>query len=161
MFQALKQLLADSGEIRIVLRADGDNMKVIVSPTKAGDKSKPVLASPLALCASAEELDAGFIEAISTYTASHKSLAEQAEATATILKEAERAQVKKATVKTVAKPGSTKPSVQSDVSLVDAGGDDEHGTETEKSSSVTLPASTSNDSKDGAAVSDLTAFLMD
>ncbi|WP_062644698.1 PRTRC system protein E, partial [Caballeronia arationis] len=60
---------------------------------------------PLALTATAPELEAGFVDALATYTGAHASLAEQVAATAAILEAAKTTQVSKAT-KTLAKGGS-------------------------------------------------------
>ncbi|WP_414224941.1 PRTRC system protein E [Cupriavidus necator] len=62
----------------------GDAMAVVVAPvvSKAADAA---LATPLALTASPAELDEGFAQAIASVSVSHRSLAEQVEATASIL----------------------------------------------------------------------------
>ncbi|MGT2460196.1 PRTRC system protein E (plasmid) [Cupriavidus basilensis] len=51
---------------------------------------------PLVLTATAAELDAGFIEALASFTASRRSLAEQVEATAAVLAAAKSTQTQKA-----------------------------------------------------------------
>lgn len=156
MFQALKQLLATSGEIKLTIRADGDNLKVIVIPTTTDAKSEIALARPLVMCGTVEELDAGFLEAIQGFTATRTSLAEQVVATNTILKAAEQAQAKKATTRSTVKPapgkpGTAKPTVDSDVQIDDSGIDDEGDGATQGQNTVTLPASNASESKPESA----------
>ena len=162
MFQALKQMLATSGEIKLTIRADGDKLKVVVIPTTTDAKSEIALARPLVMCGTAEELDLGFLDAIQGFTATRTSLAEQVVATNTILKEAEQAQAKKATTRSTVKaatgkPGSAKPTVDSDVQIDDSGMDESEGAD--GSNTVTLPASSSSESKPASAPIDNLADL--
>lgn len=161
MFQELKPLLATSGEIKLTIRADGDKLKVIVIPTTTDAKSEIALARPLVMCDTAEELDAGFLEAIRGFTATRSSLAEQVVATNTILKAAEQEQAKKATTRSTlktasGKPGAVKPAVASGVQMDDSDleGDDEG--KASGGNTVTLPASNSSDAKpESASFTDL------
>ena len=146
MFVELKQLLATCGEIKLTIRADGDNMKVVVSPTVTDPKAEIALSRPLGLCTTAEELDAGFMQAIRNYTAARSSLDEQVTATTTVLKAAEQEQAKKAVTRTNVKPGAgkpgAKPSVDVDVPLSDQeDGESNGGSGGQGNSTVTLPAS--------------------
>lgn len=161
MFQALKQLLATSGEIKLTVRADGDKLKVVVIPTTTDAKSEIALARPLVMCGTAEELDLGFLDAIQGFAATRSSLAEQVEATNTILKEAAQAQAKKATTRSTVKPapgkpGSAKPTVESDVQI---DGSDDEGDGADDGNTVTLPASGSSESKPAPAPIDNLADL--
>lgn len=132
MFAQLQPLVASCGRVTLDLIASADGaMKVIVKPSRTKDQS-PALAQPLCLTASAAELDAGFLDAISSFTSAHKSLAEQVEATALVLKAAEKTQVEKATKPTLstkpAKPAASlpvKPSTNTE--------DDDAGTDTDDS----------------------------
>jgi PRTRC genetic system protein E len=131
-FQQLHALAKRAGgsvTITVAQMADSEAMTVVVAP-KGGDKADPALATPLVLTATPQEFDApegGFLDALAGYAASHRSLMEQAEATAEVLKAAKDAQVQKgatatskatgkATPKQVAKPSA---SARSD------GGDDD------------------------------------
>lgn len=160
MFVELKPLLGTAGEIKLTIRADGDKMKVIVSPTSTDAKAEIALTRPLAMCETAEELDAGFMEAIRSFTATRTSLAEQVTATTTILKAAEQEQAKKAVTRTNVKPGAgkpgAKPAVDVDVSLKDHGDDEsDSAPSAEGSSTVTLPASGSSAPKPAPAAASI------
>lgn len=174
MFSALKELLGDCGELKLILKADGDKMKVFVCPpaAAAGKGVEAALSRTLPLIATPEELDAGFVGAVASFRASRKSLAEQVEATSTILKAAEKDQAKKATrpaAKSV-KGASSKPDI--DVPLPANATDDDHGDDDTSSdddadasngaasgsATVTLPASSEPTSNEQAGF-DLGALL--
>jgi PRTRC genetic system protein E len=172
MFSALKELLADCGELKVILKADGDKMKVFVCPPAAGTGKgvETALSRTLPLVATPEELDAGFVGAVASFRASRKSLAEQVEATKTILQAAEKDQAKKATARPAAKGGkgsSSKTDVDvplpanatdNDPEFED---DDSTGASTESApgaAAVTLPAS-SEPAKTEAAGFDLGSLL--
>ncbi|AEI83121.1 hypothetical protein CNE_BB2p03260 (plasmid) [Cupriavidus necator N-1] len=95
MFQELVPLVTACDKVVLTLTMKGDAMAVVVAPvvSKAADAA---LATPLALTASPAELDEGFAQAISSVSVSHRSLAEQVEATASILNAATSAQSTKA-----------------------------------------------------------------
>ena len=95
MFQELVPLVAACDKVVLTLSMKGDVMAVVVAPvvSKAADAA---LATPLALTASPAELDEGFAQAIASVSVTHRSLAEQVEATASILKAATSAQTAKA-----------------------------------------------------------------
>ncbi|KDP88097.1 hypothetical protein CF70_032680, partial [Cupriavidus sp. SK-3] len=95
MFQELVPLVAACDKVVLTLSMKGDVMAVVVAPvvSKAADAA---LATPLALTASPAELDEGFAQAIASVSVTHRSLAEQVEATASILKAAASAQTAKA-----------------------------------------------------------------
>jgi len=95
MFQELVPLVAACDKVVLTLTMKGDAMAVVVAPvvSKAADAA---LATPLALTAQPAELDEGFAQAIASVSVSHRSLAEQVEATASILNAATSAQSTKA-----------------------------------------------------------------
>lgn len=95
MFQELVPLVAACDKVVLTLTMKGDAMAVVVAPvvSKAADAA---LATPLALTASPVELDEGFAQAIALVSVSHRSLADQVEATASILNAATSAQSTKA-----------------------------------------------------------------
>lgn len=107
MFIELDKLVTDENPIKLVItRGAGNILKVCVMPT--ANAKNPALAQPLALSATAVELDAGFIDVLSTYVTNRSSLADQVAATAAILGEAAKAQSSKAvkSLKSSAKPAA-------------------------------------------------------
>lgn len=161
MFVELKQLLGQSSEIVITVRADGDKMKVIVSPKVTDAKAEIALSRPLAMCETAEVLDAGFIEAIQGFTASRASLVEQVAVTTTILKAAEQDQAKKALTRSNVKPGAGKPSAGQPSVTAEVPLSDQHEPEPfsgfggQGNGTVTLPASASTGKQETSADSAL------
>jgi PRTRC genetic system protein E len=123
----------------LTLTMKGDAMAVVVAPvvSKAADAA---LATPLALTASPAELDEGFDQAIASVSVSHRSLAEQVEATASILNAATSAQSTKAQ-KALSKANS-KPAASSsdDGEGADGTNDDEEG---EGKAEATVPQASS------------------
>lgn len=75
MFVALKPLLAQSQSLTLVLTESNNAITVTVLP-KVKDTSNG-MAQPLCLTATAEELDAGFVEAITGFAVTRQSLADQ------------------------------------------------------------------------------------
>jgi PRTRC genetic system protein E len=104
MFAAIEPLLRHCTKLMLSMQMKGDEMVVCVMPQ--GTAKDAAMLQPLALTASAAELDAGFADALVAYTGAHASLAEQVAATTAILEAAKTTQVSKAT-KTLAK-GSSK-----------------------------------------------------
>jgi PRTRC genetic system protein E len=102
MFVEIEPLLRTCAKLTLSLQMKGDEMVVFVMPQ--GTAKDAVMLQPLALTAVAAELDAGFAQALATYTGAHTSLAEQVAATAAILEAAQKTQVSKAT-KSLTKPG--------------------------------------------------------
>lgn len=97
MFQSLQSLLA-GGTLALSLTGNPDGtITVLVVP-----KGEGALAQPLALTATAAELDAQFAECVSSYVTARKSLAEQMEATAAVLVAAKQESAGKA-VKAITK----------------------------------------------------------
>ena len=107
MFVAIEPLLRHCTKLTLSLQMKGDDMVVCVMPQ--GTAKDAAMLQPLALTATAAELEAGFIDALVAYTGAHASLAEQVAATTAILEAAKTTQVSKAT-KTLAK-GSSKPAL--------------------------------------------------
>lgn len=153
-FQKLHELAKRAGgsvTITVATMADSGAMTVVVAP-KGGDKADPALATPLVLTATPQEFDApegGFLDALGRYDTNHKSLMDQAEATAEVLKAAKEAQVKKgatatskATTKPSAKPATaTRPGDSDDNDDGDDDGDgSEGGSEPEAGAAAPAPA---------------------
>jgi len=79
MFTAL-HALAQSATLMIVIAAEGDDLRVSITPTQAGDKTKAHKLQPLSLIASPAELDDGFAAAIASWQAPKLTLQQQVEA---------------------------------------------------------------------------------
>lgn len=97
MFKELFPMAA-KGAFSLLLSADEGNglMTVMVVPkTTDGGKDVPALAMPLKLTATPEELDAGFVQALTSYSTARTSLDEQVAATNEVLEAAKAASVKK------------------------------------------------------------------
>jgi PRTRC genetic system protein E len=127
MFVAIEPLLRNCSKLTVSMQMRGEEMVVCVMPQ--GTAKDAAMLQPLALTATAVELDAGFVNALAAYTGAHASLAEQVAATTAILEAATTTQVSKAT-KTLAKgssktasPASGRQSPESDVD----GDDDVNG----------------------------------
>ncbi|MDR5762975.1 PRTRC system protein E [Caballeronia sp. LZ035] len=140
MFVAIESLLRNCAKLTLSLQMKGEEMLVCVMPQ--GTAKDAAMLQPLALTASAVELDAGFADTLAAYTGAHASLAEQVAATTAILEAAKTTQVAKAT-KTLAK-GSSKPAspVSGRSSEGDGdGGDDDNDANAQEQS--TAPADSS------------------
>ena len=97
MFKELFPMAAKGG-FSLLLSADEANglMTVVVVPkTTDNGKEVPALAVPLKLTATPEELDAGFVQALASYSTARTSLDEQVAATNEVLEAAKAASVKK------------------------------------------------------------------
>lgn len=106
MFKELFPLAA-KGSFSLLLSADeGSGLMTVVVVPKTSDSGKdvPALAMPLKLTATAEELDLGFVQALSSYATRRSSLDEQVAATNEVLDAARAASVKKG-AEAVAKAG--------------------------------------------------------
>ena len=79
MFTTL-HALSQSATLMIVIAAEGDDLRVSITPTQAGDKTKAHKLQPLSLVASPADLDEGFAAAIASWQAPKLSLQEQVEA---------------------------------------------------------------------------------
>ncbi len=98
MFTQLALLLQNCTSLQLIMAANPDGtLSVTVLPKgKAGDKDA-ALNTPLSLTATPEELNAGFVSALSGFVVSHQSLAEQISNTEAILEAAKAESQKKAT----------------------------------------------------------------
>jgi PRTRC genetic system protein E len=84
MFVPLQQLLSQSPSLSLSITGQGNNLTVVVMPKPtAGDSA--ALAQPLRLTGTAEELDAGFVEALTQFSTARLSVVEQVEATKAVL----------------------------------------------------------------------------
>ncbi|SPS02932.1 PRTRC system protein E [Cupriavidus taiwanensis] len=96
MFTELAALVRASEKVVVMLTMQGDLMSVVVVPV-IKNAADAALTTPLALSATPAELDEGFAQALTSVTAARQSLAEQAEATKSILEAAKSSQSSKAT----------------------------------------------------------------
>jgi len=112
MFTELTPLVRSSEKVVITLAIQGDLMSVVVLPV-IKNAADAALTTPLALSATPAELDDGFADAVAGVTAARQSLAEQAEATKSILDAAKSSQSSKAT-KALAKAAAPTASGSSD-----------------------------------------------
>lgn len=153
MFTEIAPLLRSCSQIRIDLIASGDGLiKMAMTPITKGSK-EPALSHPLFLAGTPEDLDAEFVAAIAKYSAARASLVEQVEATATVLKAAEKTQADKATKPS--KTLSTRPAApkQSDADQDLDDSEDEENEDDATSGNGTPPA----DAEDTAPTSTSTS----
>lgn len=125
-FQELKMLLDGCAAIAVTLSSGRDGaITVTVRPTPKEVKDVEALSTPLVLTGTAKELDEQFVGLLKSYAEEHKSLAEQLEATRSILEAAKKDANKKAE-KAISKGAQVvEPAVADDE------GDDEQGGEPE------------------------------
>ena len=133
IFTALSPLLGQTEALTVILTANGETMTATVMPkTKANDDK--ALAHPLQLTGTAAELDEGFVNAITSFSAARQSLAEQVEAANAVMEAAKQASAKKAasTVKSASKTKAApaKPAATSPCEAGDADDDDDDGEQT-------------------------------
>ena len=105
MFQQLFDMSAET-PLTVVLNGDKATglLTVVVMPRPANN-GEPALATPLSLTATPADFEAGFAEAVAAYRKEHRSLAEQAEATAELLRAARDASAKKGSTATARASG--------------------------------------------------------
>lgn len=126
MFKELFPMAA-KGAFSLLLSADeGSSLMTVVVVPKTSDSGKdvPALAMPLKLTATAEELDAGFVQALASYATRRTSLDEQVAATNEVLDAARAASVKKG-AEAVTKAGAKSTTRTAARPVTDAG-DAEH-----------------------------------
>ncbi|MCO4865775.1 conserved hypothetical protein [Cupriavidus taiwanensis] len=121
MFTELAALVRESEKVVVTLTMQGDTMSVVVVPV-IKNAADAALSTPLALSATPAELDEGFAAAVAGVSAARQSLAEQAEATKSILEAAKSSQSTKAT-KALTKAAGTTATTSDD----DDGDDDAAG----------------------------------
>ncbi|MWL91398.1 PRTRC system protein E [Cupriavidus sp. SW-Y-13] len=96
MFTELAPLVRAADKVVLTLSMTGEAMTVVVMPV-IKNAADAALTTPLSLTATPAELDAEFAATLTGVTNSHRSLAEQAEATKSILDAAKSTQSTKAT----------------------------------------------------------------
>ncbi|MBI5792511.1 MAG: PRTRC system protein E [Rhodocyclales bacterium] len=136
MFKELFPMAA-KGPFSLLLSADeGSGLMTVVVVPKTSDSGKdvPALAMPLKLTATAEELDAGFVQALASYATRRTSLDEQVAATNEVLDAARAASVKKG-AEAVTKAGA-KPAPRTSARPVAGAGDAEHDDDDGEGSAV-------------------------
>ena len=92
----------------ITANVSAGKLTVTVLPKPEDEGGETALRTPLSLSATPEELDAGFVGALESYTEARTSLAEQVNATTEVLKAATSAQANKgaAAIRKAAKPAA-------------------------------------------------------
>lgn len=158
MFTQLALLLQNCTSLQVIMAANPDGtLSVTVLPKgKAGDK-EAALNTPLSLTATPEDLDAGFVSALSGFVVSHQSLAEQISNTEAILEAAKAESQKKATAAISKSSKATQKATPAAASVSESepeddentgGGDPESDNDTASSdkSETTAPATSAADS---------------
>ncbi|WP_439672845.1 ParB-related ThiF-related cassette protein E domain-containing protein (plasmid) [Cupriavidus necator] len=141
MFTELAPLVRASDKVVVTLSMQGDVMSVVVLPV-IKNAADAALTSPLVLSATPAELDAEFAVAVTSVSESHRSLAEQAEATKSILDAAKSTQSSKAT-KALAKAAS--PSASESEGAPDDDAESDDAAQAEADAKVTAPSSAGTD----------------
>lgn len=88
--------LAKTTSMVLTITADERLLTVTVNPTPASKEAPPALSQPLVLKATPEELDAGFVDALTTYGKAYATLKETVEASVAVMEEAKKASASKA-----------------------------------------------------------------
>lgn len=162
MFTTLEALVRASSKLNLTLRMDGDQMVVVVVPM--GEGKDAALRQPLIITGTAIELDAGFVDAVQSYSVAHRSLAEQIETTTAILLEAEKTQSTKAqkALQKKSTPALPAPSKTASTSAWVEDGDEEDDESTSESDTPAMDANAVSTPRGPAAspVSDLQALLV-
>jgi PRTRC genetic system protein E len=129
MFTALAGIIGENEELVVKITGAGKDgrMKVVVMP-KAEKGANVALAQPLALAATPQELDEGFVGTLIEFGASRTGLKEQVAVTTTIMAAARKAEAGKATkaLQSTGPKEASKPAAvgdDSDDNLGDDGGD--------------------------------------
>jgi PRTRC genetic system protein E len=154
IFQNLLSLLEGSAQVTLNLqKTDNGQITVVVMPSQAKGSPDTALSVPLALTGTAQELDESFAEILAQYIGNRKSLAEQAEATATVLKAATASSQKKAADALSPKGPKSKPQSEASVSNTEADENEVEDSATEGSADEesAVPASASGGSTPPAA----------
>jgi PRTRC genetic system protein E len=155
MFVALEPLLNTCEKITLTLKKKGDEIVVFVMPQ--GTTKDAAMLQPLAMTASAAELDAAFVEHLAAYTGAHASLAEQVAVTTAILEAAQKTQVTKAT-RTLGKggrPALPAPSTSSEGSDDESDAAEEGDQDDQQSNAVVPPAAVEEAAPKGTDLSSL------
>jgi PRTRC genetic system protein E len=138
MFTAMKPLLDQCVFVSITLVAGSDGTLSVTVTPKAKEGQDSRLSQPLALTATFGELDEGFTRAVLDHAGIRKTIAEQLEATKTIL-EAVKEEAAKSVVDARKKPSKTAASEP----LIDDDDEESHGGDTQasKTPEIVVPAS--------------------
>lgn len=144
MFTALAGIIGENEvlTVKVIGGPQGGKMKVLVMPELAKG-SNPVLAQPLSLAASPQDLDSGFVGALAEFGASRAGLAEQVATTATIMEAHKKTEAGKAT-KAMQSKGTAAPSKAAPTSDDDAeeSDDDTSGSGGGTATNAPVPAAT-------------------
>ncbi|MFL9876480.1 PRTRC system protein E [Paraburkholderia megapolitana] len=153
MFQALEALTREVGKISLSMTVKDDTMVVVVVPQ--GESKEAALRQPLVLAGSPAELEAGFGEAVQSFSTAHRSLADQVAATTAILQASEKSQAGKAQ-KALQKKST--PALAAPAKGTASDGDDDADDTEDESTGTTPLATTATESK--PAGTDLQALLL-
>lgn len=107
IFNKLQSLLVGCTSISLLISANKDKTLSVVVIPKAKEGADSALSTPLHLTATAEELDAGFLDVLEGYSEKHLSLAQQLENATTIL-DAAKAESQKKTSEAISKSSTGK-----------------------------------------------------
>lgn len=110
-FSSIKRLLQGNDAVRVDLSTDGELITVTVQPMASKGASEGALKLPLVLTGTADELDAGFVDAISQFSSVRKSLADQLAQTKAVLESATKQSAATA-VKAIQKNGAPATNVE-------------------------------------------------
>jgi PRTRC genetic system protein E len=127
MFTALAGIVGENEEITVKITGVGKDgrMKVMVMP-QAVKGSNLALAQPLAMAATPEELDCGFVGALTEFGASRTGLKEQVAVTTTIMAAAQKTEEGKATKALQGKSAAKPAAVATDAGDDGDGDDSDH-----------------------------------
>ena len=136
MFKEIYQI-ATTATLAMLISADEKTGRLTISlvPKPKKDSSEAALTKDLTLCATPEEFDAGFIDALMGYRAAREGLIAQVEATREVLDAAKTASAKKAGEAVSKASRQTKPPAESDATNDENDDDDLHG----ESDAVAMP----------------------
>ena len=176
MFKSLDELVRLRGSLSLLISPEGeDKLRVFILPATAtapqGAEPEEALRQPLSLCATPEELDAGFVGAVSGYTAAMTTLQQQVNDTLAVIDAAKKTQQKRAANALTGKAGAPKASgaspgfkpniASSDDDGDDGGDDDDSGASGDANAAPATPpteAASAASAKDSAPA-ELTADL--
>lgn len=120
MFKEIYQI-ATTATLAMLISADEKTGKLMISlvPKPKKDSNEAALTKDLTLCATPEEFDAGFVDALTGYREAREALIVQAEATKEVLDAAKSASAKRAGEAASKASRQTKP-----LAKIGAAGDD-------------------------------------
>lgn len=102
-------------------------LNVTVTPRPTAKDAPPALSQPLSLKATPEELDAGFVETLTTYGTAYASLKETVEAAVAVMNEAKKALVSKVAAKAAKAAPARQVASASAASTAEVADQDEEG----------------------------------